>query len=111
MLDLCAYGRIASDIKIKQTKNKKHLYTNFLLASHNLGKTTFIRCIAFDGLANLLHEYFISGDRIILKGELVSDDYNGSKFVFKLKVNSFEFVEIKSDHDRNKEKMLTKKNK
>ena len=104
MLDVNAYGRIATDIKVKQSKNKKHVYANFLLASHQNGQTTFIRCVCFDAMANLLSNYFTKGDRIILKGDLVSDDYNNIKFVFKLKVNSFEFVETMENHVKNKEK-------
>ena len=110
MLDVNAYGRIASDIKIKQSKNKKHLYTNFLLASHQNGQTTFIRCVCFDAMASLLNSYFTKGDRIILKGDLVNDDYDNTKFAFKLKVNNFEFVETKEDHIKNKEKYIKKKN-
>lgn len=104
MLDLHAYGRIASDIEVKQSANGKHLYTNFLLASHNRGGSTFMRCTAFDAMATLLGEYFCKGDRIALSGELLSDDYNGSKYRFKLKVKEFEFVDTKAEHERNKEK-------
>ena len=105
MLNLQAYGRIASDIIVKESKNNKHLYTNFLLASHGSNKeTTFIRCVAFDGLATLLHEFFCKGDRVIFKGELISDNYNGNKFVFKMLIKDFEFVETKKDHLNNKTK-------
>lgn len=104
MLNITAYGRIASNITVKKSKNNKHLYTNFLLASHDNKKTTFIRCVAFDAMATLLNEYFASGDRIILKGILISDDYNGSKYTFKIQVSEFEFVETKTEHDKNASK-------
>lgn len=109
MLDVNAYGRIASDITVKESKDKKHLYTNFLLASHYNKETTFIRCVAFNGMATLLHEYFSKGDRIILKGKLCSDDYKNSKYVFKIKVDSFEFIEALSEHNKNKERNITNK--
>lgn len=99
MLDVVGYGRIASDISTKKSKNQKRLYTTFLLASHERKETTFIRCVAFDGTATLLESYFSKGDRIILKGSLINDNYNGSKYVFKIKVTSFEFVETKREHD------------
>lgn len=104
MLETIAYGRIASKIEAKQSRDGKHLYTNFLLASHEHGKTIFIRCCAFDGMATLLTEYFSKGDRILLKGDLISDDYNGSKYRFKLKIHGFEFIETLDEHNKNKEK-------
>ena len=108
MLSLQAYGRIASDIKIKNGRDNKHVYATFLLASHHNHQTTFIRCVAFDGTANLLHEYFSCGDRIILRGELISDDYNNTKYVFKFKISEFEFVETLDNHNKNKTKNNTK---
>ena len=105
MLQITGYGRVASDIPLKHSKNGKHLYTTFLLASHkNKKETIFIRCVAFDAMATLLHDFFSCGDRIIIKGDLLSDDFNGSKFVFKIKVNEFEFVETLADHSKNKAK-------
>ena len=104
MLNIQSYGRIASDIVVKRSKDQKHLYTNFLFASHKGKETTFIRCVAFDALATLLQDFFSKGDRVILKGELVSDDYKGSKFVFKIQVKEFEFVETLTEHNKNKAK-------
>lgn len=101
MLNIEAYGRIASNIVVKKSKDTKHLYTNFLLASHDKKQTTFIRCVAFDGMATLLHEYVSNGDRVILSGKLISDDYNGSKYTFKIQVEKFEFIETKSEHEKN----------
>lgn len=104
MLNIIGYGRLASDIKIKRSKDQKHLYTTFLLASHDNKETTFIRCVAFDGLATLLNNFFSKGDRIIVKGNLISDDYKGNKYVFKIQVSEFEFVETKEEHNKNQEK-------
>lgn len=109
MLNITGYGRIASDIPIKRSRDGEHMYTTFLLASHRGKKeTTFIRCVAFDAMATLLHDFFSKGDRIIVKGDLISDDYKGSKFVFKIKVREFEFVETLKEHDKNKNNHPTK---
>lgn len=105
MLNIDGYGRIASDVPLNRSKNGKSLYTNFLLASHNKRKeTTFIRCVAFDAMATLLNTFFTKGDRIVISGELVSDDYNSSKnkFAFEIKVTGFEFVESSKEHNKNK---------
>lgn len=112
MLEVTGFGRIASDIDLKHSKDGKHLYTNFLFASHRRvnkkQETTFIRCVAFDAMATLLNNFFSKGDRVILKGELISDDYNGSKYVFKLQVKNFEFVETIADHNKNKMNHMSK---
>ena len=104
MLNIQSYGRIASDINVKKSRDGQHLYTNFLFASHKGKETTFIRCVAFDAMSTLLHNFFSKGDRAFLKGELLSDDYKGSKFVFKMQVKEFEFVETLAEHTKNKEK-------
>lgn len=101
MLDVHAYGRVSTPIRVKTSKNKKKLYTSFLLASHENKETTFIRCVAFDGLATALESYFSMGDRIILFGELWKDDYKGQKHRFKIKVNDFKFVETLEEHKKN----------
>lgn len=110
MLNVTAYGRIASDIIVKRSRNGEHLYTSFLLASHRRKETTFIRCVAFDAMATLLHDFFSKGDRIFIKGDLIDDNYNGSKFVFKIKVQSFEFIETIKEHNKNKKRHSSKEN-
>lgn len=109
MLKIQAYGRISTPIDIKQSKDKKHLYTNFLLASHSKGKTTFIRCVGFDAMATLLHEYFSIGDRILLNGILIEDRYKeGNIATFKIQIQDFEFIETKEEHNKNKSKHKNK---
>ena len=111
MLNIDGYGRIASDIPIKRSKDGKHLYTNFLLASHDSKKnTTFIRCVAFDAMSTLLHDLFSKGDRIIIRGDLISDDYHSKKniYAFEIKVTNFEFVETLVEHKKNKDKHFVK---
>ena len=104
MLSISGYGRVASDINLKRNKKQTHLYSNFLFASHYKRETIFIRCVAFDGTATLLNEYVSKGDRIMINGNLISDDYNSSKYVFKILVKEFEFVETKKEHETNKDK-------
>lgn len=103
MLDVRAFGRISTPIRVKTSKDKKTLYTSFLLASHEKKETTFIRCVAFNGLATALHDYFVAGDRIIIYGELQKDEYKGQKNCFQLLVNDFKFVETLAEHTKNKE--------
>lgn len=103
MLRTHSLGRIASDINVKQSKDKKSLYTSFIIASHDRGNTTYIRCTAFNGLAKLLGEFFSKGDRISLEGDLVEDKYK-DKDTYKIIVRDFEFVETKEEHNKNVEK-------
>ena len=104
MLDVHAYGRVSTPIRVKTSKDKKKLYTSFLLASHDKKKeAVFIRCVAFDGLATRLNSSFSVGDRIILYGELWADDYKGQKNRFQLKINDFRFVETLAEHKKNME--------
>lgn len=98
LLNITGYGRIATEIKVNQSRDGKHTYTNFLLASHSKNETTFVRCIAFDGLANLFSEYFKKGDRLLIRGDLISD--NAKKDALKIVVRDFEFVETKSSKQK-----------
>ena len=110
MLHIHSYGRVATDISVKQSRDKSCLYTNFLIASHNKGNTTFIRCTAFNGLASLLAEYFSKGDRIYIEGDLV-DDIHKNNHSHKIIVENFEFIETKEEHNKNVEKHKDDNNK
>lgn len=107
MLRTYAYGRIASDIKLEQ--KDEIMYTNFLLASHERNDTTFIRCVAFGPIAKLLSQYCGKGDRITLTGDLIPDKYvsiakHKNIDTFKIKVDTFDFVEIYSESLKNRMK-------
>lgn len=39
------------------------------------------------------------------KGKLISDDYKNKKYVFKIQVNNFEFIETKAEHEKHKNKV------
>lgn len=94
MLNITGYGRLASDILLKTSKDIQ--YTNFLLATHNHKKTTFIKCVAFGSLAQLLTTYCNKGDRILVSGELIPDKYEEID-TYKIKVNTFDFIETKKE--------------
>lgn len=113
MLKITAYGRLASNIEMK-IKDNIH-YTNFLLATHEQkNKTTFIRCVGFGPIADLLEKHCAKGDRIIIYGDLIPDKYiNKSKQkeidTFKIKVDTFDFVETQAESLKNKMKNSQKK--
>lgn len=105
MLNVQASGRIASDVPLNKSQDGKHMYTNFLLASHDRRKETiFIRCVAFDGMATVLHEFYSQGDRIIINGTLIEDNYKNRKYSFKIKVMDCEFIETLAEHEKNKQR-------
>lgn len=107
MLKVSAYGRIVTDITLEQ--KDEILYTNFLFASHERSNTTFIRCVAFEPIAKLLSQYSGKGDRMMLTGDLIPDKYIDKKKhknidTFKIKVNTFDFVETQAESRKNRMK-------
>lgn len=100
MLQITAYGRLASSVTIQSSNDLS--YTNFLLATHETkDKTTFIRCVAFGSLATLMSEHCAKGDRVLITGDLIPDKYKKID-TFKIKVNSFEFVETLNESMKNR---------
>lgn len=107
MVEVTAYGRISSMRRLRHGKDGKHLYINFLLASHqSKTETLFIPCISFDGLAATLDQYLTVGDRVVVHGRLMKDKYGKSPYSFKLKVLSYQFVETLADHEKHFNKHL-----
>lgn len=100
-------GRLATDINLKTTQNRKK-YIQFSIACDN-GKdkdgnkreADFINCIAWDNLAETLCKYIKKGNRILVLGNFKSEKYVSSNGENRYKnyvlVKEFEFIENKKD--------------
>lgn len=69
----------------------------------------FVRCIGFGPIADLIAEYCGKSDRVLLYGELIPDNYyNKEKQLrintFKIKIDTFDFIETKADSLKNRMK-------
>ena len=79
-------GRFVKDPEIRQTTTNKAVATFTLAVDDGKGKdgekkTVFQRCVAWEGLAEIINRYFQKGDPIIVRGKLQNRTYekNGEK--------------------------------
>ena len=98
-------GRIATDIKEGYVKDKKKYYTvlNFTVAvprKNSKDETDFLRCSAWNGLADFIKEYFTKGQRIAIRGEIRIDTVEkkeGKLSYTNILVHEADFCEPKKD--------------
>lgn len=93
-------GRFTADPEIR--KAGEHNVSAFTLGvqrSRNRDKTDFIACKAWDGMADIVKQYFHKGDRIVVVGNLQNNSYTAAdgtmRSFYEVEVESFEFVEKK----------------
>jgi single-strand DNA-binding protein len=82
-------GRITHDLEVKKTSSGLSLL-NFQLANQPMpDKTYFIKCLAFDKVADNLVLYVSKGDKVAIKGKLQTSEYTNKD---GKKVSSMEVV-------------------
>ena len=98
-------GRLVNNVEIKTSKNDKEyaIFTIAVKRKLDKDKTDFIDCIAFGNIVKPLSEYTEKGNRIIVCGELNTNEYEnkeGQKVKdFNIVVNDFYFVDFKSNSE------------
>lgn len=91
-------GNMVRDIEVKYTTSGTP-YCRFAIAvnkkTRDSEKTDFINCVAWQGRAQTIAQYFHKGDKIGISGELQSshkDNDDGSRTWFtEVLVNNFDF--------------------
>ncbi|MFS5032843.1 single-stranded DNA-binding protein [Staphylococcus aureus] len=76
-------GRIATDLKVRQSKNgKSYLFFNLAVSRQNSDKTDFINCVVWNNKAENLEKYQSKGNLVIVEGSTETykkDDINMSR--------------------------------
>lgn len=70
-------GRLVSDPELKQTQTGK-MVVNYTLAVDRRSKdkaTDFIRCMAWEKTAEMIHQYVHKGDRLVVSGRIQVTQY------------------------------------
>jgi single-strand DNA-binding protein len=105
MLNICVLtGNLGADPDITYTNDGVPI-ANFNLAFHSCkDKTSWIKCTAFNKLAEITEKYLIKGSSIIISGILDQEKWQGNdgetRTSYKLLVNSIEFIRgIKGGHN------------
>ena len=96
----CELGRIANDIEVKSAGNAK--VVNFSLAVPRQYKregqpeTDFVRCVAFNKLAEVIGEHVTKGQQLYVVGRLENDSFTDrdgkQRDNWVVKVDSFKFA-------------------
>lgn len=76
MNNVTLFGRITADPEVRYTKNNKAC-CRFSLAVDRItkGEVDFIRCIAWEQVAENLHKYIHKGDRLLVSGSIQTGSY------------------------------------
>lgn len=112
-------GRLTNDPEIRTfSKNRNDSVTEGKVASFTLAidivagrkqeEALFLRCAAFDGVANIIEEHIHKGNKIIAEGYLKGESYTKDDkkiYAIKLIIENVEFCDakIKNEVDSSKE--------
>lgn len=98
-------GRLATDVEVIVKDDFKVAKFNLAYTkklSQDKQETLFIGCVAFNGLADVVKQYFKKGDRILISAELKQEAYTDSqgnaKSTYKLRINNIDFIEKKENN-------------
>lgn len=75
MNNVVLYGRITADPAVKYTQSNKAT-CRFTLAVNRIGEgADFIRCVAWEKVAENLGKYVKKGDRLLVNGSITTGSY------------------------------------
>lgn len=108
-------GRLTNDPEIRTySKNRNDSVTEGKVASFTLAidivagrkqdEALFLRCVAFDGVANIIEEHIHKGNKIIVEGHLKGESYikeNNKIYTIKLIIDNIEFCDAKIKNEVN----------
>ena len=77
-------GRVTDNIEVKKTPTNKSVIKFTLAVSKGYGdkkRTNFIKCQAWENIADTMASYVLKGDMVGISGEIINNDYesNGVK--------------------------------
>lgn len=94
---ICLCGRLTADVEVHETKEST-LGSFYLAFDQGKEDTGFIKCVAFNEVANAVAELIHKGDKIAVTGRIYDSAFqrkDGSKgHEFKIMVNSIEFIDV-----------------
>ena len=93
------YGRITADAAVKYTQSNKAT-CRFTLAVNRIGEgADFIRCVAWEKVAENMGKYVRKGDRLLINGSITTGSYKDKdgKTVYTTDVTAraVQFIEMK----------------
>lgn len=98
-------GRIGNDLVLNKTESGKSVLKINLAVRRKQDKTDWFNCVAWNGTADSISQYFKKGNMIGITGQLYTEDYtpdNGKKQTLtKIFVNEFTFIESKPKEEEN----------
>ena len=97
-------GNLTKDVELRTTINNKSVARFVLAVNDGYGEkqvTSYINCEVWNKLAENLANYCGKGSRLLLKGNLRTETYDGQdgqkKYVTKVIAESIEFLDKKKD--------------
>ena len=100
MNDIKVLGRIVADMDLSYS-NKERPYVWFTVAAprrNNRDEADFIRCVAFDKLAESLTEYCVKGRQVLVNGRLevsqrINKETQANQIYYSVISESIEFLQ------------------
>lgn len=97
-------GRLTKDPEIKMTQNGKDCLMFNLAVNRDDNDANFIRCVAFEKIAQNINQYLHRGDRLAVIGTLISRSYqnqNGQRvFITEVLVRQTQFLNSKNNNNQ-----------
>lgn len=95
------YGRIASELEIRQTKNGTSVLSFALAVNENKDQSYFFDFVAFNKMAEMIYTYFRKGSRIVISARATQDQWTDQEGKKRSKVTfvveTVDFVETKAE--------------
>lgn len=100
MNDIKILGRLAADPELKQSTNQRaYVWFTVAVPRHSdRTKADFVRCVAFDKLAESLTEYCVKGRQVLVNGRLevsqrINQETQANQIYYSVISESIEFLQ------------------
>lgn len=97
-------GRLVADAQLKKTQQGKSIVTFSIAVDGYNHVTEFIRCTAFEKLAEVLNLYTKKGSRICVVGRLHTYSYENEKlekrYITEVLVDNVQFLDSKKKEEK-----------
>lgn len=101
MNDIKLLGRLTANPELKQSQTGDHCYTWFTVAvprKSDRSKADFVRCVAFDGLAQSLTSHCLKGRQVLINGRLevsskINQETHSNQIYYSVISDSIEFLQ------------------
>ena len=105
-------GRLTKDVELKKTQSGTSVVTFDLAVQRKYKQegqpdSDFIRCVAWNKTADLMHQYLSKGSLIGVEGHIQTRSYDNQQgqrvYVTEVIANSVQFLESKKDREQYQE--------